>query len=252
MKNVAAGATVIPLLNTVESPSQLAAARQVARQVLYQERVERVIIAAIQDPQPLREIYRRVTAVVLAAGESARMGETKQLLHWGDSSILGRVLANLQASDVHDIVVVSGHEQQAVTQVAAEADVRSVHNPDYESGEMLSSLQVAVGQLPPNREAVLVMLADQPLVGPENINRLLEVYWQGTGELIAPTYQGQRGNPVLIGRRYFPELLALARGEAPRSLLQAHVGDLITVPVDSPGILQDMDTPDQYERWRPR
>ena len=252
LKNVPAGARVIPLINKVESQSQLAAARLVARQALSQERVDRVVIAAIQGRQPLREAHRRVTVVVLAAGESARMGQAKQLLRWGDTTILGQVLENLQASAVFETIVVSGHERQRVTEIAVEASVRTVHNPDYEAGEMLSSLQVAVDQLPPNREAVLVMLADQPLVGPESINRLLEAYWQGGAELIAPTYQGQRGNPVLIGRRYFPELLALPRGDAPRTLLQAHAGALQTVPVESPGILQDMDTPGQYERRRPR
>jgi molybdenum cofactor cytidylyltransferase len=96
------------------------------------------------------------------------------------------------------------------------------------------------------------MLADQPMVGPEIINCLLEEYWQGGADLIAPTYQGHRGNPVLIGRRYFTELLALPRGEAPRTLLQTNAQALKVVPVESPGILQDMDTPGQYERWRPR
>jgi len=251
LKNVPAGARVIPLINKVETPSQLAAAREVAWQVLSQEQVDRVIIAAIHRPQPLGETHRRVTAVVLAAGESARMGQNKQLLPWGDTTILGQVLANLQASAVNEIVVVTGHEQQRVARVAAEAGARAVYNPDHKAGEMLSSLQVAVEQLPLNREAVLVMLADQPMVGPESINCLLEEYWQGGGELIAPTYQGRRGNPVLIGRHYFAELLALPRGEAPRTLLRAHDGAVNLVPVDSPGILHDMDTPGQYERWRP-
>jgi len=252
LKNVPAGARVIPLINKVESAAQLSAARQVARQVLAQEQVDRVIIAAIHGRQPLREAHRRVTAVVLAAGESDRMGQTKQLLPWGDTTILGQVLANIQASAVNEIVVVSGHDQQAVAQIAAEVGTSTVYNPDYQAGEMLSSLQVAVGQLPPNREAVLVMLADQPLVGPEIIDRLLEEYWRGGGELIAPTFQGRRGNPVLIGRPYFNELLALSSGEAPRTLIKSHAQDLKVVPVDTPGILQDMDTLGEYERWRPR
>jgi len=252
LKNVPAGARVIPLINKVETPSQLSAARQIARMVLSQEQVERVIIGAIHGQQPLRETHRRVTVVVLAAGESVRMGQGKQLLPWGDTTILGQVLTNLRASAVNEIVVVTGYEQQRVARVAAESGAKAIYNPDYKAGEMLSSLQVAVRQLSPNRGAVLVMLADQPLVGPESINRLLEEYWQGGGELIAPTYQGHRGNPVLIGRRYFSELLALPRGEAPRTLLQAHAGAVIMVPVDSPGILHDMDTPGQYERWRPR
>lgn len=252
LKNVPQEARVIPLINKVETAAQLADARVTARKILAGEQINRVVIGAIQSEDPVREVHRRVTAVVLAAGESSRMNQVKQLLPWGDTTILGKVLQNLQASAVNDIVVVTGYKQQIMTKLADEAGVDTLHNLDYKVGEMLSSLQVAVGNLPVNREAVLVVLADQPMVEPKIIDRLLEAYWQGRGELVAPEYQGRRGNPVLIGRQYFPELLALPKGEAPRSLLRTYANDLKLVPVTSPAILFDLDTPGQYERWRPR
>jgi CTP:molybdopterin cytidylyltransferase MocA len=114
---------------------------------------------------------------------------------------------------------------------------------------MLSSLQTAVAQFPPHTAAVLVMLTDQPMVEPETINQLLIAFWQGKGQLIAPAYKDKRGNPVLIGRSHFPQLLALPVGDAPRTLLQKH--PVYIVPVTSDSILRDLDRPEDYERERP-
>jgi molybdenum cofactor cytidylyltransferase len=96
-----------------------------------------------------------------------------------------------------------------------------------------------------------VMLADQPMIEPEIINQLLQAYWRGEGELIAPTYEGQRGNPVLIGRDYFAELLELPPDGAPRLLLRRHQADLRLVPVSSDSVLRDLDQLEDYQRWRP-
>lgn len=197
------------------------------------------------------DVSKRVTAVVLAAGESRRMGRPKQLLSWGETTILGRTLHNLQQSDVDDILVVSGHRAEEVAAIAHERGVRTVHNPDYAEGEMLSSLQAALPHLPRKADAVLVMLADQPLVDAPLINAILDAYRDGAADLVAPAYRGRRGNPVLIGRRYFDELATLPWGDAPRTLLRRHAAALHLVPVDSEAILLDIDRPQEYRRRRP-
>lgn len=179
------------------------------------------------------------------------MGRPKQLLPWGASTMLGRTLHNLRQSDVDDIVVVSGHRAEEVAAVARDHGVRTVHNPDYAEGEMLSSLQAALPHLSGTADAVLVVLADQPLVGAPLINQILDAYRSGGGDLVAPAYRGRRGNPVLIGRRYFDEVSDLPWGEAPRALLRRHTADLHLVPVDSEAILLDIDRPEQYQRRRP-
>ena len=179
------------------------------------------------------------------------MGRTKQLLPWGETTILGQTLRNLQQSAVDDILVVSGHRAEEVTRIARGHGVRIIHNSDYAEGEMLSSLQAALGHLSGGTDAVLVMLADQPLVDAILINRILSAYRQGAGDLVAPAYRQQRGNPVLIGRPYFDELAALPWGDAPRTLLRRHAADLHLVPVDSEAVLLDIDRPEQYERRRP-
>jgi molybdenum cofactor cytidylyltransferase len=127
--------------------------------------------------------------------------------------------------------------------------VPALFNEQYASGEMLSSLQTAVDQLPENIDAVLVVLGDQPLVEPQTMDGILAAYRQGKGEIVAPQFDSRRGNPVLIGRGYFSELLALPPGSAPRDLVKKHPIHLVSVASDS--ILQDIDDPQDYERLCP-
>ena len=190
------------------------------------------------------------------------MGRNKLLLPWGETTVLGRTLANVRASAVHDVVVVTGHEREKVETVVAAAerlhDASDTHtagphiidNIDYANG-MLATVQAAVRALPAASEAILVVLGDQPMVGGPTIDRLLTAYAGSPAGLVAPTYDGRRGNPVLIDRRYFAELLTLPPDAAPRVLLARYPDDLLAVPVDSDAILHDLDRPEEYERFRP-
>jgi molybdenum cofactor cytidylyltransferase len=259
LKGLPASARVIPTLNKVETPARLAAARQIARTLLRNPyaacRMPQVVLSAVQTDQPVREVWRRVTAVILAAGQSTRMGANKLLLPWGTpwgaSTVLVQTVQNALASDASAVLVVTGHEAEAVTAVAQAAGAATLHNPAVaQGGEMITSLQAALRQLPEEVTAVLVMLGDQPTVAPDTLNRLLHAYYQGAGDLIAPAYQGQRGNPALIGRRYFAELLALPPAAAPRDVLRRHAHALHLVETDTPTILQDLDSPDDYQRWQ--
>ncbi len=252
LKGAPPAARIIPLLNKVETPAQHAVARQIAYRVLQEARVDRVVMGALRTPEPVRAVVRRVTAVILAAGAAERMGRTKQLLPWGDTTLLGQVIRTARATAVSQILVVTGHEAAAVAAVAQAEGAAVVDNPAYAAGEMLSSLQTAVRVLPDNVAAVLVLLADQPLVTPAVIDHLLQAYEREPYGLIAPTYDGQRGNPVLIDRRYFAELLALPAGAAPRHLLRRHPDDVRLLPVDAPGVLIDLDDPQTYAQWQGR
>ncbi|MCP4421108.1 MAG: putative selenium-dependent hydroxylase accessory protein YqeC [Chloroflexi bacterium] len=251
LKNVPDGARVVPFINKVETAVQLRAARQIGQQILQEPRIDRVVIGAVKTSQPVREVQTRITAVILAAGQGRRMGQTKQLLPWGSTTILGQTIRNLKQTAVTNICVVSGHEAAKVEAIATAEQVDCLHNPDFATGEMISSLQTAVRQLPAQVTAVLVMLADQPMIQAETIDQILAAYWQGKGDLIAPVYQGQRGNPVLIGRTYFAELLRLSAKDAPRTILHRHPDKMHLLPVNSNTILRDLDSPEQYEQERP-
>jgi len=253
LKGVPAGARVVPFINKVETAVQLHAARQIAHQLLQTSRIERVIIGAMKLAQPVLEVHQRVTAVILAAGQGKRMGQqTKQLLPWGRSTVLGQTIANVQQTAVHNHLVITGHEAEAVNHIAQAAGVQTVHNPDFATGEMISSLQTAVRALDESVTAVLVVLADQPMIESQTMDLLLEAYWQGHSDLIAPVFAGKRGNPVLIGRRYFDELLALPPTDAPRTLLRRHADKLHLVEVPTDAILRDLDDPQQYAREQKR
>lgn len=251
LKGAPPNARLVPFINKVENDSQLVQAHRIAGGILRQPRIEQVVIGAVRGSPPVRAVHKRVTAVVLAAGEAKRMGRTKQLLPWGQTTVLGQTLRNLKSSATHDILVVSGHEAAAIEAIAAAEGVPCLYNPSYESGEMLSSLKRALQHLPGDRSAVLVMLADQPMIPPETIDRLLHAYWQGYGQLLAPEFNGVRGNPVLIGRAHFAELLELPPGAAPRALLERHQASLHLLPVQTDAILRDLDRPEDYRRWRP-
>jgi molybdenum cofactor cytidylyltransferase len=249
LKRVPPGADVIAAINKVESESQLKAARAAAEEMLREPRIKQVLITAAERRDPVLEVHKRVRAVILAAGESSRMGSPKLLLPWGGGTVLDQTIGNVQGSTVFDSVVVTGAGSEAIARIAYARGVPALFNEQYASGEMLSSLQTAVDQLPENIDAVLVVLGDQPLVEPQTMDGILAAYRQGKGEIVAPQFDSRRGNPVLIGRGYFSELLALPPGSAPRDLVKKHPIHLVSVASDS--ILQDIDDPQDYERLCP-
>lgn len=250
LKSAPDSARVIPFLNKADDTGRLAAAREVARLLLDESRMRQVVVGALRSDAPVREVWRRVAAVVLAAGESRRMGHNKLLLPWGDTTVLERTLGNMAASGASLVITVVGHERDQTEPMVSRYG-SAVLNQDYAKG-MLSSVQAAVRALPAAVEAALVMLADQPLVSPDVIDVLLAAYAANPRGLVAPTYQGRRGNPVIIDRRYFAELLALPPEAAPRALLQRHPEDLLVVEVGSNAVLQDLDRPEDYKRLRPK
>ncbi len=193
-----------------------------------------------------------ITALILAAGQGRRFGNTKQLMAWGETTILGQTILQVQQSQVDEVIVVTGHDAAAVTAIASAHHIPTVYNPEYTTGELLSSLKVGIRALKGEVAAVLVILADQPFIPPTVINQIMTAFNTGAGSLIAPIYQGQRGNPVLIGRSFFAELLALPPEAAPRTLLQHHPDQLVLLEVDTAAILLDIDDQETYERLRPR
>ena len=196
---------------------------------------------------------KSVVAIVLAAGLSSRMGQCKALLPWGEKrSVIEQILGQLQQTDLQDILVVTGNMAEQVTAKAGAMGIATVHNPDYATGEMLSSLKVGLLAQPETVSAALVVLADQPRLQPGVVHQLTDAYQQGKGEIVAPRYQGQRGHPMLISRRFWDEILALPAGGAPRDVIQRHRDTLYFVDVETDSVLADMDTPEDYERERRR
>ena len=189
-----------------------------------------------------------ISAVVLAAGRSQRMGQPKMALPWGDSTVIGRVVQVLSLAGVSDILVVTGGGSDAVHAALQESAARLVHNPAYAAGEMLSSLQTGLASLPEDCEAALVALGDQPQIQPQVVAGLLERYRLSRPVLVVPSYRMRRGHPWIVARSLWPDIQALSPPQTLRDLLQDKAGQIDYLEVDTDSILADLDTPDDYQR----
>ena len=186
-------------------------------------------------------------AIILAAGLSSRMIENKVLLPWRDGQPIVRHVTSkyIQALTGH-IVVVTGRDSSQVRAALADLNVTCVHNSEFETGEMLSSVKVGLRALPGGLDASLIQPADMPCVPVAVIGQLLaehEVGWN-----VAPQYDGRRGHPVLLDRAYWGTMLALPAEAMPRDVIQGARERLRLVDVEDEGVLLDIDTRESYER----
>ena len=187
-----------------------------------------------------------ITALVLAAGQSKRMGRPKMLLPWAGTTVLGRVIEVFQAAGVPDVLVVTGAERVAVQEIAARAGASTIFNPAYADAEMLGSLQVGLRSLEPATDAILMALGDQPQIQEGTVRSILERYARGHRTLIVPSYRMRRGHPWLVARALWDDILAMRPPLTGRDFLRAHERDITYVEVDTPTILMDLDTPQDY------
>ncbi|MBU1745280.1 MAG: molybdenum cofactor cytidylyltransferase [Proteobacteria bacterium] len=194
-----------------------------------------------------------ISAILLAAGESKRMGRPKQMLAWQGKTLLRQVLENLIRSDAGEIILVLGHEAEAISKSLTESQIKIVINPDYKQG-MASSLRHGLLAMDPESEAFLVLLADQPDIGPEIMNRMIREFKQANPRrgIVRPVYRGLRGHPVLIGVRYLQEALQLQGDVGARQILANHPEDILEIEVNQDGILKDIDTPEAYRKYLKR
>jgi molybdenum cofactor cytidylyltransferase len=193
--------------------------------------------------------HSRVAAIILAAGKSTRMGEAKQLLRLGESTVLGRTIENVRRSRVDEIVLVLGSAAEAIRRRLPSSFLESlklVVNPAYEHG-MASSLQAGISALDPEMDAALIVLADQPFVRPETLNQLAG-HDRAKAQIVIPTYHGVRGNPVLLDRSIFPEVMALKGDVGCRAIFGSDPERTVNVEVEDEGILLDIDNHEDYER----
>ncbi len=191
-------------------------------------------------------------AIVLAAGRSTRMGEAKQLLHLGESSVLGKTLENVRAAGVDEVVLVLGYSAETIRQqlpISVIDGLRIVVNKYYEQG-MASSLREGLSALDPQTDAALIILADQPFIRPETLDQIIDRHRCSNAQIVIPLYKGFRGNPVLLDRSVFPEVMALDGDVGCRAIFGRHLEGIVKVEVDDVGVLLDIDNKDDYERLR--
>ncbi len=191
-----------------------------------------------------------IAAVVLAAGLSSRMGQPKQIMSWGSRAMVRQVCETLIASEVNEIVVVTGYAREKVEEALIGCAARSVFNPAYEDGDMMRSLQIGLNSLS-NSEAALFVLGDQPQMQVSVVKKVIASWEKEKAKIVAPSFGRRRGHPILFAREIWSHVFRAPRGTSPRDFLRAHADWIRYVEMDTDSILRDIDTMDDYHRESP-
>jgi molybdenum cofactor cytidylyltransferase len=213
-----------------------------------------LLMEIVTRPQPRDEPLqpaRNVAALVLAAGRSTRMGGPNKLLEEVGGKPLVRIAAEQAlASRARPVIVVTGHQRERVEAVLAGLPVELVHNPAFADG-LGTSLRAGIAALPAQSDGVIVCLGDMPQVDAAIIDRLVDALSPDKGALIAiPTIDGQRGNPVVWSRRFFPELMTVEGDVGARYLIGRYSEAVVEVPLTGTAAITDVDTPEALEAVR--
>jgi len=192
-----------------------------------------------------------MTAIVLAAGASRRMGaENKLLLPFGSQTLLETTLTQLEAADIGEILVVVGYEKEQIHALLKNKPYKIIKNPRYLEG-MTSSIRAGVAETRPDTAGFMICLSDMPLISAAEYRLLAETFAAAlktdAAAIVQPRYQGRPGNPVLFSARYRNDLLALQYPEGAKPVVQAHRDHLVLVDMPSDAVLLDADTPAAYQ-----
>jgi molybdenum cofactor cytidylyltransferase len=190
---------------------------------------------------------RGIWGIILAAGESKRMGFPKMLLPFDGMTMIERVIMNVSESDVDKVLIVLGANRNEIEKLNIDVPVTYCYNGNYIEG-MLSSVICGFRNLPADFKAVLVFQGDQPLISPGVINAVIESYRSSGKGIVVPVYERKRGHPLLIDRKYKNEIEKLDTREGLRSLAYKFSDDVLEVITDDSAILRDFDTFEEYKK----
>jgi molybdenum cofactor cytidylyltransferase len=165
----------------------------------------------------------------------------KQLAEIDGETIIERVLRNAQASEVDEVIAVLGYMANDVAKRIKSPKIKIVVNHEYENG-LSSSLKAGLQAIDSKASAGLFLLGDQPFVDSSVINKVVSEYARSHARIVVPTFKGQRGNPVLFDKSLFDEIMALSGDVGGRKIATEHDPEVLTVEVDDPGVLIDIDT----------
>ena len=192
--------------------------------------------------------------IILAAGMSRRLGRPKQLAQLQGRFLLEWVVCAALASKLDAVYLVLGHERQrvldAMEDISWRSRVRVVSATDYRQG-MSRSVIAGLSAVKADHPSVMFLLGDQPLVTPEDIDRLLEAFWGSDKDICVPMHGHRRGNPTIFGGNLYDELLRIRGDEGARGVIDAHGPDVRYVEVDDPSGFLDVDTEQDLEALKP-
>jgi len=190
-----------------------------------------------------------ISAVILSAGESSRMGRPKALLPIDGQTFIERIVASLRHGGIERIVVVLGFNAEELRRQTAHLAVDVLINPDYQRGQ-LSSLQVAVRHLQTDKNChgMMVHLVDHPYIDPKLVQLMLRRFDESKPLIVVPRHQGKRGHPVIFSRALFGELLDAPMDEGAKAVVNAHRDETLEIDTEDVGITLDIDTPELYRQ----
>lgn len=188
-----------------------------------------------------------ISAIILAAGKSLRMGFPKLLLPIEGKSLLQHVIDSALKSKVDDVVVVLGAEAAKLKREIKPGKARIIVNTSYEEGQS-TSLRAGLQSINPKSRAVIILLGDQPFINKATINALVDKYQESGSPVVAPVYNGKRGNPVLFDRSLIPELLSASGDQGGRKIVEKYIDRIATIEIDSAIVGIDIDTWDDYQK----
>jgi len=189
-----------------------------------------------------------INAIVLAAGESRRMGMPKPLLQFGKAgeiTFLGQIVSVLQQSRVDRTTVVLGAQAQRIRTALDLSGAEVVLNENYREGQ-LSSLIAGLKSLPPEAEAILLCLVDNPFITVGVADEVASAFRLTRRPIVIPVFEGERGHPTLFSREMFDQLLAAPADKGARHAVYSNEDKIFEVPVAEPGIRLRIDTPEDY------
>lgn len=236
----------IPFINKAETESDLSLAREIAAQIK-KKGAATVLIGAAQEAEPVWETRGKVTAIVLAAGLSSRLGTPKQLLNFQGRPLIRHVTETVLASQVDEVIVVVGFVGEKVSEALKGLPVKIIVNQDFAQGQS-ASVTTGVNALDDNflSKGVLFALGDQPLLQSATINLLVDQFSQ-YGGIVVPYYNKTPGNPVIFDHKYLPDFQELRGDVGAREIIQRHRNDVHCTDVTDRGVLFDIDTLEDYQ-----
>ena len=188
-----------------------------------------------------------ISATILAAGGSSRMGdENKLLLPFNGDLVINRICLTVLNSGLKPVIVVTGFQHKAVEKALPELIDQIAYNPNWEQG-MAGSIYTGMSLLPDTVDGNMIVLGDMPLLTTHTLNRLIEQFCVHEGkQIIYPVYSGQQANPVIFPRKYFSEILSSTGDRGCKKVLKQYPDDAIGISIDSEEVILDCDNKDDY------
>lgn len=189
-----------------------------------------------------------INVIILAAGESKRMGKTKALLPFGETTFLGQIISVVKSSDVDRVSVVLGADAERIKKTVDLSGIEVVINRDYKKGQ-LSSLIAALENLLPATEAILVCLVDNPFISKIVINQIVNKFRETGSPIVIPVFEKKRGHPTLFAASLLKELLNAPVDEGARYVVKSNAEKVEEVEVDDRKALVGINTPEDYRAY---